>query len=309
VFQKTVKVITFLSVKGGVGKTTLTVNTANELAERVGGSEKVLIIDLDAQAGATVYVLGHKQQEDLEKKGRTAYELLRSTLKGIKEAGEAPDPEKFIVGAGGDWSSRLYLLPGDSRIMAIEREVVAEAAAGGFGWFALLRQLLPKLRDSGYSYVFIDPPAAFGALARMALAAADYFVVPIVPDDFGRVSFRMFVSDFFNEAAWQIKLSGRDELPLCGGVVFNRIDSRSSKHESIASSIAKEVSRSKLYGKYPIPVYESRLHDYIAYVLSLEKHKPLSKMKSEGKKAVEEFASYFNEFYEYVVRDKVKNLG
>ena len=278
VIRRIVKVATFLSVKGGVGKTTLTVNTANELAERVGGSEKVLVIDLDAQAGATVYVLGHKQQEDLEKKGRTAYELLRSTLK--VKVGEAPDPEEFIVDAEEDWSSRLYLLPGDSRIMAIEREAVAEAAAGGFGWIVLLRRLLPKLRDSGYSYVFIDPPAAFGALARMALAAADYFVIPIVPDDFGRVSFRMFVSDFFNETAWQVKQSGRDELPLCGGVVFNKIKTGSA-HEDIASSIAEEVSRNRLYGRYPIPVYKSRLHDYIVYVKSLEKHKPLSKMKSE----------------------------
>jgi len=266
-----VKVTTFLSVKGGVGKTTLTVNTANELAERVGGSEKVLVIDLDAQAGATVYVLGHKQQEDLEKKGRTAYELLRSTLK--VKVGGTPNPGKFIVSAEKDWSSRLYLLPGDSRIMAIEREAVAEAAAGGFGWIVLLRQLLPKLRDSGYSYVFIDPPTAFGALARMALAAADYFVIPIVPDDFGRVSFRMFVSDFFNETAWQVKQSGRDELPLCGGVVFNKIKTSGKGipvQERIADSIAEEVSRNKLYGRYLIPVYKSRLHDYIAYVRSLE---------------------------------------
>jgi chromosome partitioning protein len=300
-----VKVVTFLSVKGGVGKTTLTVNTANELAERVGGSEKVLVIDLDAQAGATVYVLGHKQQENLEKKGSTAYELLHSTLKA---KGAASDPEKFIIDAGGEWSSRLYLLPGDSRIMAIEREAIAEAAAGGFGWISLLRQLLPKLSESGFSYVFVDPPAAFGVLARMALAAADYFIVPIVPDDFGRVSFRMFVSDFFNEAAWQIRRSGRSELPLCGGVVFNRIKTK-SEHENIANSIAEEVSKSKLYGRYAIPVYKSRLHDYIVYVKALEKHKPLSKMKSEGKQAIEEFARYFDEFYDYVVRDRVRSLG
>jgi chromosome partitioning protein len=300
-----VKVVTFLSVKGGVGKTTLTVNTANELAERVGGSEKVLVIDLDAQAGATVYVLGHKQQENLEKKGSTAYELLHSTLKA---KGAAPDPEKFIIDAGGEWSSRLYLLPGDSRIMAIEREAIAEAAAGGFGWISLLRQLLPKLSESGFSYVFVDPPAAFGVLARMALAAADYFIVPIVPDDFGRVSFRMFVSDFFNEAVWQIRRSGRSELPLCGGVVFNRIKTK-SEHENIANSIAEEVSKSKLYGRYAIPVYKSRLHDYIVYVKALEKHKPLSKMKSEGKQAIEEFARYFDEFYDYVVRDRVRSLG
>jgi chromosome partitioning protein len=304
-----VKVVTFLSVKGGVGKTTLTVNTANELASRVGGEEKVLVIDLDAQAGATVYVLGHKQQENLEKRGSTAYELLRSALRAGEEA---LDPEKFVVEAGGEWSSRLYLLPGDSRIMAIEREAIAEAAAGGFGWIALLRRLLPKLSESGYSYVFIDPPAAFGALARMALAAADYFVVPIVPDDLGRVSFRIFVSDFFREAVLQIKQSGRSEPPLCGGVVFNKIKSTSKTQEVIANSIAEEVSTRKLYGRYAIPVYKSRLHDYIIYVKALEEHKPLSRMRirsDQDEQAKDEFESYYNEFHNYVVLDKVKSLG
>jgi chromosome partitioning protein len=304
-----VKVVTFLSVKGGVGKTTLTVNTANELASRVGGEEKVLVIDLDAQAGATVYVLGHKQQENLEKRGSTAYELLRSVLRAGEEA---LDPVRFVVEAGGEWSSRLYLLPGDSRIMAIEREAIAEAAAGGFGWIALLHRLLLKLSESGFSYVFIDPPAAFGALARMALAAADYFVVPIVPDDLGRVSFRMFVSDFFREAVLQIKQSGRSEPPLCGGVVFNKIKSTSKTQEVIANSIAEEVSTRKLYGRYAIPVYKSRLHDYIIYVKALEEHKPLSRMRSrtdQDERAKKEFESYYNDFYDYVVRDKVKSLG
>lgn len=81
------KVVTFLSVKGGVGKTTLTVNTANELASRVGGEEKVLVIDLDAQAGASVYLLGHEQQKNLEKTGLTAYGLLRRLLKPPRAAG------------------------------------------------------------------------------------------------------------------------------------------------------------------------------------------------------------------------------
>lgn len=48
---------------------------------------------------------------------------------------------------------------------------------------------------------------------------------------------------------------------------------------------------------------------YIVYVKALEKHKPLSKMKSEGKQAIEEFARYFDKFYDYVVRDRVRSLG
>ncbi len=71
------KTIAFLSVKGGVGKTTLTVNTAHMLAEIVKGSDRVLILDLDAQASASLYVLGHENLRKFESSGVSMYDALR----------------------------------------------------------------------------------------------------------------------------------------------------------------------------------------------------------------------------------------
>lgn len=315
------KVVTFLSVKGGVGKTTLTVITANELASRVGGKDNVLVIDLDAQAGASVYLLGHEQQKNLEKTGLTAYGLLRRLLKPHVPQ-ESINLDQYIVKVKTSeeergayipfkWSSRLHLLPGDTKMIAIEREAVAEAAAGGhLPWIMLLRQLLPILREMKYSHVFIDPPATFGVLSRMALAAADYFLVPIIPDEFGRVSFRIFVSDFFNDAVVQMRQADREDLPLCGGVVFNKIIPKSSRMQQIADSIADEISKSKLYGSYLIPVYKTRLYERVAYVKAVEQHLPLDKLKHKDRDedAIKEFKSFFEEFYEYVVQDKVREL-
>jgi chromosome partitioning protein len=297
-----VKVVTFLSVKGGVGKTTLTVNTANELATKIGGSDKVLIIDLDAQAGASVYLLGYDQQQALEKQNQTIHELLDKTINN-----QDPNISKYIINPyktnpSSGWSPRLDIIVGDSRIINLEREIISRSAAKGFGWSLILYQLLTKLSQLNYSFIFIDPPATLGALSRMALGASNYFLIPLIPDDFGRVTVGMFTKDFFNQAVVEIALAGRQDIPLCGGIVFNKI--KTSTQAKIADEIADDIRGKKLYDKYSIPVYKTKLYDRIAYVKSLEEHKPLYKIGD--KKAWEEFQSFFNEFYDYVVRDKAK---
>lgn len=296
------KVVTFLSVKGGVGKTTLTVNTANELATKIGGSDKVLIIDLDAQAGASVYLLGYDQQQALEKQNQTIHELLDKTINN-----QDPNISKYIINPyktnpSSGWSPRLDIIVGDSRIINLEREIISRSAAKGFGWSLILYQLLTKLSQLNYSFIFIDPPATLGALSRMALGASNYFLIPLIPDDFGRVTVGMFTKDFFNQAVVEIALAGRQDIPLCGGIVFNKI--KTSTQAKIADEIADEIRGKKLYDKYSIPVYKTKLYDRIAYVKSLEEHKPLYKIGD--KKAEKEFQSFFNEFYDYVVRDKAK---
>lgn len=298
------KVVTFLSVKGGVGKTTLTVNTANELATKIGGSDKVLIIDLDAQAGASVYLLGYDQQQALEKQNQTIHELLDKTINN-----QDPNISKYIINPyktnpSSGWSPRLDIIVGDSRIINLEREIISRSAAKGFGWSLILYQLLTKLSQLNYSFIFIDPPATLGALSRMALGASNYFLIPLIPDDFGRVTVGMFTKDFFNQAVVEIALAGRQDRPLCGGIVFNKI--KTSTQAKIADEIADEIRGKKLYDKYSIPVYKTKLYDRIAYVKSLEEHKPLYKIKQRDQKAEKEFQSFFDEFYDYVVRDKAK---
>jgi chromosome partitioning protein len=299
-----VKAVSFLSVKGGVGKTTLTVNTANELATKISGSDRVLVIDLDAQAGASVYLLGYDQQQALERQDKTIHDLLDKTIKS-----QNYDISNYIINPHTinprlGWSPRLDVIAGDSRIMDLEREIVSRSAAKGFGWALILYQLLPRLSQLNYSFVFMDPPATLGALSRMVLGASSYFIIPVVPDDFGRVTVSMFTKDFFTQAVLEIASAGRQDRPLCGGLIFNKV--KTSTQAKIADEIAEEIRGKKLYDKYPLPVYKTKLYDRIAYVKSLEEHKPLSKIKDRDDKAEKEFQSFFDEFYDYVVRDKAK---
>jgi chromosome partitioning protein len=55
----------------------------------------------------------------------------------------------------------------------------------------------------------------------MMLGASSYFIIPVVPDDFGRVTVSMFTKDFFAQAVLEIASAGRQDRPLCGGLIFN----------------------------------------------------------------------------------------
>ncbi len=292
------KVVTFFNIKGGVGKTTLAVNTAAMLASKDPGSAKVLIIDLDAQAGATNYVFGPKKQIEYEKDGKTVYDLLSGYLDG--KITEPENLEKYIAWAE-EWNERLYVIPGSYAILNIEKKAIADTGV----WLVKLRSLIKLLHRGGYNYIFIDPPATFGVLSQMSLAASDYFVVPVIPDELGFGVLTLFKSREFNNFIFDIASIGI-ERPLCGGIVFNRI--KSDTHQKIADRIAYEISRFKLYGRYRIPVYKTRIKDTVKYTQCLADHRPIYSCKHvKGKDPTKKiFEEYFKEFYRYVIQDAVK---
>ncbi len=180
------------------------------------------------------------------------------------KSGEVREVEKFVVKPDKPWSSRLMIIPGSYRILDIEREMVAKSGV----WLLALRRFVKALEEQlGIKYVFIDLPATLGVLSRMVLGAVE-------------------------------------RLPLCGGVVFNRL--KSKKHLKIAMSIRAEIEGKRLYGKYPIPVYSTYIYDRIVYTYALEEHVPVCKKKD--KQANKELEGFFNEFYDYVIDDKVRRM-
>lgn len=302
------KAITFISIKGGVGKTTIMVNVANELAERE--SEKVLIIDLDAQAGSSLYVLGPERLRSYEEQERTLYHLIQRELQG--EDIEKIEVMKYIAKAEGKWSAQLYVLPGSAQILEIEREFSGKSGA----WLFKLRRIVKRLEAEGYRYVFIDPPASFTVLSRSAFAACDYFLVPVVPDEFGLNALAFFESGAFSATVRDLidtamTFGATIEIPLCGGVFANKVR-RGTYLADKWNEIASKARNIKLYGKWPIPVYTTILYDYIDYARALEQHKPVKyviQRDKEGKKKLEEFNKFFNEFREYVIKDKARTLA
>jgi chromosome partitioning protein len=145
-------VVAFANQKGGVGKSTTTINLGAALATM---GERVLIIDTDPQANATSGLGVDKRQV-----GASVYEVI---------LGEA-DLDDVIVASTVD---RLSIAPASIDLAAVEIELVAR--------FSRERQLalaVEKMR-SEFDFVFIDCPPSLGLITVNALTAADKVIIPI----------------------------------------------------------------------------------------------------------------------------------
>lgn len=141
------KIFAISNHKGGVGKTTTTVNLAAGLAKM---GRNVLVIDLDAQANLS-QSFGVRDHEP------NMYNALK---------GQCAMPEFPII-------ENLYLSPSHLNLSAAELELSMEP-----GRENLLKGLLKKLTNP-YDYIFIDCPPSLGLLTVNALNASDYVLIPL----------------------------------------------------------------------------------------------------------------------------------
>ena len=144
------KIIAISNQKGGVGKTTTSVNLSACMAE---AGKRTLLVDIDPQGNATSG-LGVQNAQN------TVYPVL---------LGEE-DALSACVDTGFDG---LMLLPSAIELAGAEVEMV-----GLEGREALLKQALSPLRER-FDYIFIDCPPSLGLLTLNALTAADSVLVPI----------------------------------------------------------------------------------------------------------------------------------
>ena len=147
-----VRVIALANQKGGVGKTTSSVNLAAALA-RLG--KKVLLVDLDPQGNATVAIGVDKDALD-----NSVFEVLVGDCKA----------KQAIVSVE---QAGLDLLPANGDLTAAEVALLEEDMGP-----KRLRKTLKKVRDN-YDVVLIDCPPTLNMLTINALTAADGIVVPV----------------------------------------------------------------------------------------------------------------------------------
>ena len=146
------KIISISNQKGGVGKTTSSVNIATYLA----ASEiPTLIIDMDPQANSTSG-LGTEIQNDI----KSIYDVI------IKEV----SPEDAIQKTSLDY---LDIIPSSSQLVGAEIELVSEISRE-----YMLKEALDKIKGK-YKYIIIDSPPSLGLLTLNVLSASNSIIIPI----------------------------------------------------------------------------------------------------------------------------------
>jgi chromosome partitioning protein len=150
------RIVAVANQKGGVGKTTTTINLAASLAV---AEQRVLLVDVDPQGNLTSGV----GQKGRASPAGTIYQAL-TTVEPTREA------RPYLIPTAID---HMQLIPADRNLTGAEIEMVTLS-----GREERLRALIGSLRDD-FDYIFIDCPPSLGLLTLNALVAADAVLIPL----------------------------------------------------------------------------------------------------------------------------------
>jgi chromosome partitioning protein len=209
--KPTARLIALVNQKGGCGKTTTAVNLAACLAV---SNRRVLLIDLDPQANATVS-LG----VDPGKLERTIYQVL------VDDPGDGDlviDLPSVVVPSN---VPNLDLAPSSIDLAAAELELSARIGREN----SLRKKILP-VRDS-YDYIMLDTPPSLGLLTLNALVACEEVIIPIQTHYYALLGMRQLLRTMKvvrEEVGHQIEIAG---------VVPTMYDARTSISKEILQGI------------------------------------------------------------------------
>jgi len=241
-------IYTNANIKGGVGKTILSVNIAHSFAIF---KKKVLLIDLDPQANATDYLEARN-----EKNINTLIEHYFKHKNFSKEiVKEAIITKKYE-------NASLDIIP--SEIMFARNLEYARVTIDNP--HKILQKLLKTIKDE-YEFIIIDTPPSPGLAQQMALYATDKIIVPTLPDEFSIDG----LLDLIKETNYIKEEFDKENLEIAS-IFINK-----SKPTNIAKAnteIIKEIAQeAQIKNIYEIPE-SSRIIEAVNLKLPLLEYKP-----------------------------------
>lgn len=178
--------IAIANLKGGVGKSTLTLILAESLAMQ--SAQRVLVVDLDPQGSCSHMLAGSDGLLEATAAGRTLMNVFLNAGKG-----EALDLSNYILHGVSDLTDlaepgakgTVDLLPATHKMSLFECILDKRSYANGQNPEDMLRDILApalaRLADR-YDVVLLDCPPSFSTLARLGLNLADVVVSPTILD-------------------------------------------------------------------------------------------------------------------------------
>lgn len=209
--KTTAKIIAILNHKGGVGKTTTTVNIGAALCLK---GFRVLMIDLDPQANLTQSLGLDKEQE-----GPNIYQALRGMIR------ELPVIAK---------KNGLDVVPSTLDLSAAEIELSNEISRE-----SILKRLIEPMQDK-YDYILIDCPPSLGILTINALVASTGLIIPVQAEFLATRGMTRIMS-----IIEMVKTRLNDRLDIIG-VLLTRYDNRKILNRDIYDTI-KELFQSDVF--------------------------------------------------------------
>lgn len=206
------KIISLVNQKGGVGKTTTSINLSASLALL---GKKVLLIDLDPQGNTTTGVGVNKG--DITK---SVYDVIT----GKCSAEEAIKKTKY---------KNLYLLPATINLAGVDIELMEKSKQEpGFAKGMQLKNAIAPVQDT-FNYIIVDCPPSLGLITTNALTASHSVIIP--------VQCEFFALEGITQLLNTIMLAQKNLNPNLDieGVLLTMLDSRTNLGLEVVEEIRK----------------------------------------------------------------------
>ena len=248
--------------KGGVGKSSITVNLA---AISAAEGNRTLVVDLDPQCNASQYLLGMDAYSHGEGPKPNIGTFFAQTLSfRLKEK----EPREYVHATPFE---NLYVLPSDGELGEIEHMLESKHK------IYKLRGLLKTLsRD--FDTIFVDTPPAYNFYTLSALIATDRVLIPFDCDAFSRKALYTLL-----ENIQEAREDHNDELKV-EGIIVNQFQPRARLPQELVASLQEEG----------LPILESKLSSSVVMRESHERATPLVNLQPRHK-LTDEYRALFRE--------------
>ena len=250
------KIIAIFNQKGGVGKTTTSINLSAGVG-RLG--KNVLLVDLDPQGNATSGLGIERSSID-----KQLYDVLSDDI----------DIDRAIYKSSAE---NVSILPSNSDLAGLEVEFAREG-----NWEKQLKEKLEDIKEK-FDYIFIDCPPSLGILSVMGLIASNSVIIPIQCEYYALEG----VSQLFKTIE-RVRASYNPMLEI-EGVVLSMFDGRTNLSIQVVEEV-KEYFKSKVY--MSIIPRNVRLAEAPSYGLSIMDYDDKSKGSQAYRDLSEEFLEY-----------------
>jgi chromosome partitioning protein len=272
-------------MKGGVGKTTLTVNIGYSLAEQ--HNKKVLIVDVDPQFNASTYLMSDTNYFHHLNTKHTILDIFTpnrflgfSTVKGKKTKQKKKEVSKAsaIANIYNGTNGKLDLLPSTLQLMQIQHSER--------GTENRLKVFLDKLKDT-YDYILIDCPPTISIFTQSAILASDKYVVPLKPDPLSTIGIPLL-------EAWLDDYTQTVGVDLDSvGIVFCMVRNPHPKNMQKVISDIKKERKKEVFKEYLSMT--TKVSESVESHIPIYKHVGNHRCKTEIEKITNEFLNRTDE--------------